>query len=79
MKSGSPRQSMIGYDLKNFWIFGSIQQKSKGKGPENPQKPQDGLAGWCDRSMQLCLGLALWNGKEGNRQDLKGTCVVTFS
>ena len=24
---------------------------------------QDGLAGWCDRSMQLCLGLALWNGK----------------
>ena len=28
---------------------------------------QDGLAGWCDRSMQLCLGLALWNGKDGNR------------
>ncbi|CAL1160478.1 unnamed protein product [Cladocopium goreaui] len=24
---------------------------------------EDGLAGWCDRSMQLCLGLALWNGK----------------
>jgi len=25
---------------------------------------EDGLAGWCDRSMQLCLGLALWNGKD---------------
>ena len=25
---------------------------------------KDGLAGWCDRSMHLCLGLALWNGKE---------------
>ena len=27
---------------------------------------QDGLAGWCDRSMQLCLGLALWNGKDSD-------------
>lgn len=25
---------------------------------------EDGLAGWCDRSMHLCLGLALWNGKD---------------
>jgi len=25
---------------------------------------EDGLAGWCDDSMQLCLGLALWNGKD---------------
>ncbi|CAJ1453511.1 unnamed protein product [Effrenium voratum] len=25
---------------------------------------EDGLAGWCDKSMSLCLGLALWNGKD---------------
>ncbi|CAE8622313.1 unnamed protein product, partial [Polarella glacialis] len=24
---------------------------------------EDGLAGWCDRAQNLCLGLALWNGK----------------
>eukprot|EP00931_Biecheleriopsis_adriatica_P031338 TRINITY_DN1838_c0_g2_i1.p1 TRINITY_DN1838_c0_g2~~TRINITY_DN1838_c0_g2_i1.p1 ORF type:complete len:973 (-),score=214.79 TRINITY_DN1838_c0_g2_i1:72-2990(-) len=25
---------------------------------------EDGLAGWCDDSQHLCLGLALWNGKD---------------
>ncbi|CAE8642485.1 unnamed protein product, partial [Polarella glacialis] len=25
---------------------------------------EDGLAGWCDRAQNLCLGLALWNGKD---------------
>eukprot|EP00933_Yihiella_yeosuensis_P012827 TRINITY_DN12205_c0_g1_i1.p1 TRINITY_DN12205_c0_g1~~TRINITY_DN12205_c0_g1_i1.p1 ORF type:complete len:989 (-),score=172.28 TRINITY_DN12205_c0_g1_i1:297-3263(-) len=25
---------------------------------------EDSLAGWCDRQQQLCLGLALWNGKD---------------
>ncbi len=25
---------------------------------------EDGLAGWCDRDQIICLGLALWNGKD---------------
>jgi len=25
---------------------------------------EDGLAGWCDRDQTICLGLALWNGKD---------------
>ena len=25
---------------------------------------EDGLAGFCDRDQHLCLGLALWNGRE---------------
>jgi hypothetical protein len=25
---------------------------------------EDGLAGWCDEQQRLCLGLALWNGRD---------------
>jgi hypothetical protein len=25
---------------------------------------EDGLAGWCDRDQTICLGLALWNGRD---------------
>jgi hypothetical protein len=25
---------------------------------------EDGLAGWCDHSQTLCLGIALWNGRD---------------
>ncbi|MHB1210945.1 MAG: MGH1-like glycoside hydrolase domain-containing protein [Candidatus Nanopelagicales bacterium] len=25
---------------------------------------EDGLAGWCDRDQVICLGLALWNGRD---------------
>lgn len=25
---------------------------------------EDGLAGWCDRDQTLCLGIALWNGRD---------------
>ncbi|MGD9620065.1 MAG: glucosidase [Mycolicibacterium sp.] len=25
---------------------------------------EDGLAGWCDREQTICLGLALWNGRD---------------
>ena len=36
---------------------------------------EDGLAGWCDQSLTLCLGLALWNGKD---PILKEPCETVF-
>ncbi|MFZ4374448.1 MAG: glucosidase, partial [Mycobacterium sp.] len=25
---------------------------------------EDGLAGWCDRDQIICMGIALWNGRD---------------